>query len=91
MLIPTHTPNKILPIKIVGVVRIYLIPLIAMAQKLANNIVLHTPNLGMKIPPINEPMATPVAPKIVVMVIVLTGDGEPSAFHSSFLSMTNPA
>ena len=81
MLIPTHTPNKTLPIKIVGVERICLIPFIAMAQKFANKIVLHTPNLGMKIPPIKEPIATPVAPNIVVIVIVLTGEGEPSAFH----------
>ena len=91
LLIPTHTPNKILPINIVGVVRIYLIPLNTIAQKLANRIVLHTPNLGMKIPPIKDPIATPAAPIIVVIVIVFTGDGEPSASHSSFLSRTNPA
>ena len=88
---PTQTPNNILPIKIVGVVRIYFMPLMAMAHKLANKIVLHTPILGMQIPPINDPIATPVAPKIVVTVMVLTGDGEPSAFQSSFLSITNPA
>jgi len=63
----------------------------AIAQTLASKIYLHTPNLGIKIPPINDPIATPAAPNIVVIVIVLTGDGEPSAFHSSYLSRTNPA
>ena len=89
--IPTPTTNKNLPANIVSVIKTYFIIFAIIEIKFANKVHLNTPQFGTIIPPNNEPIATPTAAIIVVIVIKLIYAEEPSASQPSFLSRTKPA
>ena len=68
---PTPIPNNNLPANIVSVIKTYFIIFAIIDIKFATKVHLYTPQLGTMIPPTNDPIATPTAEIIVVIVIKL--------------------